>query len=361
MKIIGFHWSWLVIFKSAFILIFSLHAFSQDISPITFQLDDLKPIEEAQKKNEEYYIDPLIIKENEEIKNLTTKKYSLEAIKSSGKFQGLINKGTLLWDYETGKVFRLPKHIYVKAYKSDNAEGKKLVLDKKGKIRYLVDGEKIFNIQNEITQMSEEPFYYQPFKKYERVNFYDKKAKWSIGGTLYTGLFYPTFTSDLAKENERFLGSAIKGEIHTLFAFNVPFEFGIVGQLESYNMDLSQGVEIASNTYSLGPMIKTGLIESFATPFYFVAQYRWSLNGRIVERRNEGVLTYNYSSNQLQLGVLSQETQYQNFTFQYGAHFQRQWIKARANEATLSTNPRNTFDDSIMISFNFSKDLPWVF
>jgi hypothetical protein len=339
---------------------FTFTAFSQEEGAVDEV--DLSSFQDVEKRYQYYnrQEDPVI--KNQKFKNLDVDRFSIENIRKSPVYRAQINKGTFVYDLNKKEVFQIPRHIYVYAHKRMDAGKRRYIINKKGVISHMILAKDLHNVDSFIGEMYEGPSTYTPFEKVKIKKQFDEKGQWSVGGALYTGLYKPTFTKDLGDETVNILGTTFKGEVNTLFKFRPEYQLGVSVQLENYTMDLSAGDDISSTNWSIGPIFKSGVIKLFASDIHFMAQYRWSMVGSITDKRDGLAAKYNYSSNQLQLGVLSVDQEATiGGLYNWGLHFQRQWVRGAALTYTLETNPSNNFDDAIFVSFHYNKGIPWLF
>lgn len=284
-------------------------------------------------------------------------KIQLKDIVESGVFYAGIRQGTQLVHIRSGKLFYAQKNLTVKAYRKNDYEGYKLLINKNGFSSYKVASSNINSIK-EITNLYEPPKKYTPVKE-QKTNYriLDNDLKYQTQFNFHLGLSDPKFINDLGNLTPH-TGQTTRYEGAVYGNFDFLFKLGLTMQWETMSGSLSNGGKYNMYSFSMGPAYKSQPIKLGSAEYQFFAQVRLAAFSKIKIESPTQSSNYNLAQTSLVLGV---EREVNTFLgkFQIGGNYQRQWLKPSAENYKASVSAENNYNDSYVLSIGKKMDWIW--
>jgi len=334
----------LALFFLAFI--FTQPAFAQDsLEQINF--DTVEDINQRKEKvQQELYVESQKLKWAKEF----AQKIEKEDIEKSGTFKAFIKRGTILLPLDNSKKYILPKDIYAVLFRMQDKEGYQYILGKSGKVSYKVKAIEISNIEV-ITDLNKRPHYYTPVEVKREKPFYDDDVNYWLETSIITGLAISNVTRDLVGKEDSSFARSFKLEMAPYFDLNFPVYLGLSFQWESMTMSLDGG-KAKQEMLTAGPTLQTRSFDTFGTPLIFVSSVRFSLYGHISQRQTDFSRDLKIHATAFELGLMK-EKKLDVGTLTYGLHYQREWLRAKAEDTSLDIKSQNTFNDILGLSLGW--------
>lgn len=282
-------------------------------------------------------------------------KVQLKDILKSGTFLASVSKGTQLVHVRTGKTYYPAKDIIVYAYRLKDYEGYQLLKNKNGYISYKAPATEVVNIK-EVTRMYETPYKYKPVIREIKYDIDNSKLNYEANFMLNMGLTRPVFLRDLIKEQAH-IGQTLRYEASTYGKWDFPLKLGITAQWENSFGNYSAG-KYNMQSFSLGPTFKSDPFTLLNAQYSFILQTRLAVFSRIVLITPGQTVNYHTSQTNLVLGLV-REFKTALGRILIGANYQRQWLKASAEQYELNIGTENNYNDSFVLSVGHGTDWTW--
>lgn len=334
----------LAIFLSFTLFIFTAYA-EESLEQINFDT-----VEDINQRKEKVLQDLYIKEQKLRWAKDFAKKIKQKDIEESGTFKAFIKRGTILFPLDNSKKYILPKDIYAILFRMQDKEGYQYILSKNGEVNYKVKAIEISNIEV-ITDLNKRPHYYTPIQIKKTQPFYDEKADYWLETNMITGLALSNVTRDLVNKDDSSFARSFKIEMVPYFDLNFPVYLGLSFQWESMTMSLSGG-KAKQEILTVGPSLQTKSFEAFGSPWFFASSVRFSLYGHLSQRETDFSRDIKIHATALELALMK-EKRFSKGSFTYGLHYQREWLRAKAEDTSLDLKSQNTFNDIFGLSLGW--------
>lgn len=282
-------------------------------------------------------------------------KVKLKDILKSGTFIGSIRKGTHLVNVRTGKTFYTQKDIIVRAFRLKDYEGYQLLQNNNGHVSYKAPATEVVNIK-EITKMYESPYKYTPVVEKIKYDINNKELKYEAHLMLNMGLTRPVFLRDLINDKNH-IGQTLRYEASVYGRWKFPLKLGVTGQWENSFGTYSAG-KYNMQSFSLGPTFKSDPFVFWDNEYNFIVQTRLAVFSRVIVSIPGQTINYRTSQTNLVLGLV-REVKTPLGRILFGVNYQRQWVKASADQYELNIKAENNYNDSFAISIGHGTNWIW--
>jgi hypothetical protein len=284
-------------------------------------------------------------------------KIKLKHIIQSGTFLGSINRGTKLIHLQSGTIFYTQKNLTVRAYRKNDYEGYKLLVNKNGFSTYKVLSNEVQSI-SEIVKLYEAPLKYKPVSK-KKILFRvtDNDLKFQTQFNLHLGLTDPKFISDLGNTPNQ-TGQTVRYEASVYGNFDFPISIGLSLQWENMFGSIAGGGKYNMYALSFGPSFKSSNFKMGKGIFRAVFQTRLSILSKVAI--NSPTYTANFKSAQTSTSVgIERYIKTQLGSFIIGGNYQRQWLKPSAQNFEADISTKNNYNDSYVLTIGLGSDWIW--
>ena len=284
-------------------------------------------------------------------------KIKLKHIVQSGTFLANINRGTQLIHLRSGKIYYTQKNLTVNAYRKNDYEGYKLLINKNGYSTYKVKASKVNSIR-EIVKLYESPLKYRPvIKKKVLFRIKDNELKYNTQFNIHAGLTNPKFISDLGNMADH-IGQTVRYEASVYGNFEFPVKAGFTLQWENMFGNLSSGGKYNMYALSFGPSFKSSEFKIGQSMYRAFFQTRLAAFSKVAI--NSPANTANYSSSQTSIALgIEHDIKTILGTFIIGGNYQRQWMKASSEQFIADISSQNNYNDSYVLTVGHGSDWIW--
>jgi hypothetical protein len=281
-------------------------------------------------------------------------KIGLKDIVKSGTFIGVIRRGTRLVHLRTGKLHYNQRLITVKAYKKNDYEGYKLLINKNGFSTYKVLSNQLESIKV-ISKLYEAPDKYQEVSK--KLDYRTADTKVNLRGqfNIHIGVSQSQFLKELGRVNSN-IGQTTRYEGQFYSQFKFPVLLGFTTNYENTFANFSNGGSYSMTSLSLGPMAKTKPYLWGEAEYTFFSQVRHAIFSKATVKSPTFSGDFNLSQTSF---VLGGERKVKSFlgNIMIGFNYQRQWLKPSSKNLSANFNSENTISDAFVLSFGYQKDI----
>ncbi len=280
-------------------------------------------------------------------------KIKLKDIVKSGTFYGVVRRNTQLIHLRTGKVHYNQKLLTVRAYRKSDYEGYKLLINKNGFSTFKVRSHEIENIKV-ITNLYEEPHYYEPVKTKTNYKINDKDIKTKLQFNFHYGLVQSRFLRNLGRV-ENNAGASSRYEMEIFGKFDFPFKIGATLNYEKISAAFSKGGKYNVSSLSLGPVIKSKRFKLGEGIYSTFAQARHAVFSKATVKSAEFDGNFNLSQTSLSLGF---EREVKTFIgdMAFGFNYQRQWVKPSSKNTSSNLSSKDTTTNAYLFTIGYMRD-----
>lgn len=327
--------------------LFSTALFSQEES---LEQVNFSTVEDLNQRKDEVEKNIYFKKEKLKWAKNFTKKIEQEDIEKSGTFKAFLTRGTVLLSLDNTKKYILPKDIYAVLFRMQDKEGYQYLLDKNEQVKYKVKATEASNIEV-ITDLDKRPHYYTPVEIKNEKPFFDDKPSFWLETNIMTGLTLSNVTRDLVGKDDSSFARSFKMEAVPYFDLNFPVNLGLSLQWESMTMSLDGGTA-RQEMLTVGPAFQTNSFNTLGTPLKLTSSIRYSLYGHVSQNQTAYSRDITIHATAFQLGLIK-DKDLKVGTLTYGIQYQREWLRAKADDTSLNLKSQNTFNDIFGLSLGW--------
>jgi hypothetical protein len=328
--------------------------FANDYPEIEFTVID--KLRETEVENEKV-LEKLLHRESMRSYSYAEKealKIKLKDIVTSGKFMGVIRRGTKLIHLRTGKIYYNQKLLTVRAYRKSDYEGYKLLINKNGFSTYKVLSSKLNNIK-EVTNLYKEPHYFKPVENKVDYNLINQKLKLQAQFNFHAGLTQSDFLQQISRV-ESGIGQTVRYEGEVYGNFNFPVKIGLSTSYENTFANFSNGGRYKMNSLSLGPVIKTPKFQMGQGTYSSFLQVRHAIFSKAVVESEVFSGDFSIAQTSVAIGL---EKHFKTFLGDmiFGGNYQRQWLKPSSQNLAANIESESNTTDSFVLTLGYIRDV----